>query len=119
MQGKEWSKSELDYLRRNYGRMTASQIGKILNKSEYAIRNAASKYKIARQVETNLLRNCSGCIFLGKLGSGENFCNYLCIMGERRDCEVLNCNKKLTKKEVDKAFLKKVKEAKEKVNNED
>ena len=40
-------------------------------------------------------------------------------MGERRDCEVINCNKKLTKKEVDKAFLRKVNEAKEKANNED
>lgn len=114
-----WSKSEIDFIRRNYGKMTATEIGKILNRSEHLIRNVASKYKITKQVKTNLLKDCSGCIFLGRLGSGENFCNYLCIMGERRDCEIANCNKKLTKKEVDKAFLKKVKEAKEKANNED
>lgn len=112
-----WSEIEIDFLKNNYGILSATEIGRRINKRESTVRAMASRLKISKQNEENLLKGCSGCIFLGRFGNGTNYCNYLCIMGKRRGCNIEDCTKKLTKKEVDEVFLKKVKEAKERVED--
>lgn len=107
-----WSEIEIDFLKNNYGILSATEIGRRINKRESTVRAMASRLKISKQNEENLLKGCSGCIFLGRFGNGSNYCNYLCIMGKRRGCDIKDCKKKLTKKEVDKAFFEKSKRSK-------
>lgn len=111
-----WSKKEEEFLKENYDKMSAAKIGRILGKNENTIRAKASRLKISKEGPRNNMRNCKGCIFLGKFGSCY-CCDYILIKGERRGCDVSDCDKKLTKREAPKKIKDKIKKSKSTCDN--
>ena len=109
---KKWTEAEEKYLKERWGKDIASKIGEKLNKSTDTVRMKALRMGLIKS-EKDKKRNCRVCVFLGRLGSGEKYCDYMVLTGERRGCDVEECDKKMTRKEAPKELLKKINKRKE------